>query len=1081
MPVTRSSDWSDAARRGIAIGLLLAAAAHPASAEVVAGFARDQTGGGVAGAKVALTDQSKRISFDTQTEPDGSFVFPAVPVGSYRIQAEKAGFQTFQMANIAVEVGRTTALDLTFILGDIRTVITVDSPSTSIDTDSNTLGAVVDQQRVRELPLNGREFLQLALLTGGAAEISPANNLYTSNIGPPTREITLPGTLPHSTGYVLNGFTLTGARDGELAAGISVAAIDQFKVHQSFLMPEQGAGLALVNVVTRTGAGEFHGEVFEFLRNRALDARSFFAAAPEDLKRNQFGLALGGPIWPDRMWFHGFYEGIRELTAFQAAGYSPTAAMFRGEMAETGRVIYDPLTFDASSGQRAPFAGAVIPAERINPVARRLLDYYRPGSSLASRPANVFGNPRNTLDDDQGGARIDVAPGSRHRLSFQYFKQSSAVDLPGLFPLSGNLYRNGFSLTALGHTWIVSPRLVNSFRAGFLRAQAVGGNESTAPLLASIGVANTYGDQGISTINPVGYSPFGNATGDVGNHDNTWEFHEQLSYMRSAHQIVIGAGLRRRRGWHQNSNRSALGVLSFQPTFTAQLARNAQGQTVPVAATGDSFADFLLGMPVTGIVSGLPPVEYHGTEFTPFVQDTWRINPRITLNYGVSWFLETPPDPRGWGRSNVHGFDTSSGLMLFASLGQLDPKVVATDRNNIAPRFGISWKPAGERDTVIRAGAGLYYSPMPWIATLFPLALGTPSSVGTPFANAPSAPLPAFQLGRNIFPPAPANVVTPDYAASLPAGTQVSALDPSLRSAYSTQWNLSVEHRIGRNDHVEVSYMGSSAHRLLVLTDLSQCVPRSDLFCSSSAKPWPRYGVVYWGTSSGNTSSQMLITRFGRRTQRGLNFRFEYTLGKTLSDVWESSLLPRAQIAACRACDKGPATFDVRHRAVGSVVWEPPLGKSRLAAGWTLTAITTFSTGQPVLFTGPNQTGSLFLNHLPNRVCDGRNGGLSGDIRNNGFVWFDRACFQTPPTGYFGNSGATVLNGPGLNNWDLGVGKLTRLDQRVGLQFRAEFFNAWNHAQFQPPNGNPGAGANFGRISAARRPRLIQFAMKVLW
>jgi hypothetical protein len=268
---------------------------------------------------------------------------------------------------------------------------------------------------------------------------------------------------------------------------------------------------------------------------------------------------------------------------------------------------------------------------------------------------------------------------------------------------------------------------------------------------------------------------------------------------------------------------------------------------------------------------------------------------------------------------------------------------------------------------------------------------------------------------------------------------------------------------------------------LPVLTDLSQCRPGPDLFCGATTKAWPTYDIVYWVTSAGNVSSEALIARYARRTNRGLNLHLEYTFGKTLSDAWESSLFPRAQIADCRACDKGPATFDVRNRAVGSVVWEVPYGRGRIASGWSVSAITTFATGQPVLLTGPNQTNTLFFNHLPNRVCGGSDSQLSDNIRNNGFLWFDPACFPVPPAGYFGNSGATVLYGPGVNNWDLGVGKLVRLTEPVRLQFRGELFNAWNHAQFQQPDGNAGDGANFGRVSAARAPRLIQFAAKLVW
>ena len=1065
----------------ILAGLLLVPASRGAFGDAaVTGVVRDPSGAAVAGAKVSLTEKGKGLVHSSDTDQSGSFLFPSVLVGNYRLRAEKAGFRTYEVENVTLEVGETASFSIHLTLGDVRTIIMASAPSGGeLDTESNTLGAVVDPKRVQDLPLNGRNFLQLALLVGGTMDISASNNLAAANVGPPAREILLPGTLPHTSQYSLNGFDLSGARDGELMAGLSIAAIDQFKVEEGFLMPYDGPGAAVISVVTKSGSNLFHGEAFEFLRNRHLDARSFFSVAAEDLKRNQFGFALGGPVRRDRLWFHGFYEGVREITAFRAVGYDPTAAMFRGAMAETGRAIYDPLSYDPTTGSRTPFPDALIPSARINPVAGHLLSYYLPGSSLAV-PSNVFGNPKNTVDDDQGGLRLDYNPAARHQLSFQYFEQNAPVENPGLNPLSGTLYRNGAGLAGMEHTWTVNPRVVNSLRVGFLRGEAIGGNEATTSLLGAIGISNTFGDKGVSLVNLQGYSSFGNSTGDVGNRDNVWQIDEKLIYQCGAHQFAFGTGFRRRRGWHQNSNRSALGTISFQPVFSAQLTRNTQGQEIPLAETGDSFADFLLGMPTTGTISGLPVVEYRALEIIPFVQDTVKLTPSLTLNYGVSWFVETPPDPQGWGRSAVHSFNTTTGLLGFASLGQIDPKIAATDRNNFAPRLGVAWNPEGLSDTVVRAGAGIYYSPMPWVLELYPLALGSPSAVGVGFTNPQTSPIPIYQLGVNVFPPAPANVITPGYAASLPPGTQVSALDPAFRTAYTSQWNLSIERRFSRADSLELSYLGSSSHRLPVLTDLSQCRPGPDLYCSAATKPWPLYGVVYWATSAGNSSSAALVSRYSRRVH-GLDLHAEYTLGKTLSDAWESSLLPRAQIAACRACDKGPATFDVASRAVGSAVWEVPYGHTRVSKGWSVSAITTFATGQPVLLSGPNQTGTLFLNHLPNRVCDGRDDGLSENIRNNGFLWFNTTCFPVSLPGYFGNSGATALNGPGVNNWDLGFAKVTSLYDQLSLLFRAEFFNAWNHAQFLQPDGNASDGATFGRISASRAPRLIQFAVKLIW
>jgi len=250
--------------------------------------------------------------------------------------------------------------------------------------------------------------------------------------------------------------------------------------------------------------------------------------------------------------------------------------------------------------------------------------------------------------------------------------------------------------------------------------------------------------------------------------------------------------------------------------------------------------------------------------------------------------------------------------------------------------------------------------------------------------------------------------------------------------------------------------------------------------------------VVYAG-SSGNSSYAALIAKYEQRLGVGLNLRVEYVFAKALTDSWQSSVSIN-QISDCRSCSKGPATFDVRQRAVASLVWSLPFGRGQrfganlarwadVATGnWSLSAITTFATGQPVNLTAPNQTGSAFVNPLPNRVCGGRSNQLSGNIRNNGMLWFDTACFPVPPAGYFGNSGATVLNGPGMNNWDLGFQKTFGIARESAkLQLRAEMFNAWNHAQFEQPNGNAGAGVNFGRISATLPPRLVQVALKLRW
>jgi hypothetical protein len=554
-----------------------AAAQATLGAAALGGTVLDEQDGVVVGAKIVLTETSKNLDWKTESETNGAFVFPAIGAGVYRMNVTKAGFAPFSAERIFVALGQRADLLVRLHVGEVRTVITVnDQESAILTTESNVIGSVIDSDQVSKLPLNGRNFLQLALLAGGAADLSPANTVLNTNIGRSGRAVVLPGTTPHTVGYSINGINVRGARDGELAVNLSLSAIDQFKVQESFFLPDQGANGAVVNIATKSGANEIHGEIFEFHRNQLLDARSFFAEHPEDLHRNQFGFAVGGPLYKDKLWFYTFYEGLREETEFSQGGYSPTAAMFGGNFLATGRTIYDPASYDSRSGTRSPFPGDAVPLSRINPVAQRLSAYYLPGTSLSTLPNNVYGNPHNTLDDDQAGVRFDGSWSPRHHLFAQIVRQNSPAVQGGLYPLSGLLYSNESVLTMAEYTWSASPRAVNTLRAGFFKAIALGGNEAQGkgPLLKSIGISNTFDEGGIGAVDLLGYSSFGRANADTGNSDNTWQIAEAFHVTHGSHSLSLGEDLRYRRGWHLNANARALGELRFEPAFTAQLLRD---------------------------------------------------------------------------------------------------------------------------------------------------------------------------------------------------------------------------------------------------------------------------------------------------------------------------------------------------------------------------------------------------------------------------------------------------------------------------------------------------------------------------
>ncbi len=1074
--------------------LSLSAPAQELGSAAVNGTVMDDSGAAVPQAAVLLHDNGRGLDRTTSTNLAGRFAFPTVPAGSYILRVSKQGFDAHEITNFNVAVGQRAAVDVVLKVGDVSTVLTVSGErSILLETESNTVGTVVDSARLEELPLNGRNFLQLALLAAGSND-AVGRAAVADQTGHPGREVVIGGNLAGATGYTVNGIAVRGGRLGELALSLSVAGIDQFKVQQSFFMPDQGPNPGLVNVTTKGGGNGVHGQAFEFVRNQIMDARNFFAPAPENLHRNQFGFAIGGPIVKDRIWFYGNYEGLRNITAFSARAYTPTQAMFGGDMREVlPAQIYDPATYSPDTGRRLPFANNLIPANRINPVSKRLLDYYIPGTSL-TQTQNVFRNPRNTLTDDQASLRVDAALTQRQNIFGQMIYQTSPAVQPGIMPLTGLTYPLETQLGMVQHTFTVRANLVNTLRVGMVRNLSLQGNQGrdSGVLLPQIGIQNAYDDRGITGISFQEYSGFGRADGDLGNIDNSYQADEGVNYTRGTHNLQFGASVRYMRTWQQNANGAAHGNLGFQPTFSAQLAPDKQGRPTPVKGTGNSFADFLLGMNTTGNLKGLPMLPYRYSQVMPYLQDTWKLNRTLTLNYGISWFFATVPDPQGFARQMAHGFDPRTGLLTYAALGEIDPKLVRTRYGNFTPRMGLAWQPRFLPHTVVRGGVGVYYSDTRLLELQFGMT-GPPFADGIDAINTPTDPFPKYVLGLNLFPPTPTAPLDKNYAATV-QNSAPRFINPDGRTPYMQQWNLSIQHTFGGNNLLELAYLGSSNHRLQNRYDSNQCAVGPDLYCDKSKMPYWRYTSLATADFNGNSSYNAMLTKLEHRLAAGLSARFEYTFAKAMDDAYEGGGTTNNQIVSCRRCDKSVAAFDVRHRAVLSALYDLPFGKGRrfslagshtadlALGGWTVTSIATFQTGNPFVISTPSRAGASYADNRPNRVCDGSNPSLAGDLRGNGFRYFDTGCFQLPATGYFGNSGRNVIYGPGRNNFDVGIQKYFPVPLREGmrLQFRGELFNAFNHAQFNDPNGNVG-NSNFGKVMSAKAPRLVQLGLKLLF
>ena len=482
-------------------------------------------------------------------------------------------------------VEQRATLDVPLELGLVAESVTVEAGNSAplLEPASNELGTLIEPINVQQLPLNGRNYLQLGYLSGAAQDGGPtSSDFLATQTGHADRDITIAGVEQDLIGFTVNGISVAGSRLGDLSLDVSISAVDQFKVVQGFIMPAMGPDPGIVNVVTKSGSNGFHGEAFEFLRNNALDARNFFEtqSRPGPFRRNQFGGAAGGPILRNRLFFFANYEGLRQVQANPQGGFAPTQAMFSGDFSGLPAAIYDPSSAN-SAGRRQPFSGNVIPAYRINPMAQKLLAYYLPGSSYNARPLNVFSEPTQTQDSDQGGLRVDANISKNHALFGQYMQEAYPVDNPALFPVSGLYYHMNTEFAMVQLTSTLGPELVNELHLGFTRPFLFYGGIGQPGLEKNLGITGSADGNGVPGITLGGFSSFGTAQSVVGNIDNNYQMYDSLKLLHSRHEIQLGASLHYIRTVQESANFNARGTLVFNSVFTAQLAPGSNGNFLP--------------------------------------------------------------------------------------------------------------------------------------------------------------------------------------------------------------------------------------------------------------------------------------------------------------------------------------------------------------------------------------------------------------------------------------------------------------------------------------------------------------------
>ncbi len=1074
---------------------------------VVEGTVQDKTHYVLTGSKVTLVNRDTGAQSVTTTNDTGTYVFPSVAPGLYTLQVSKEGFKAHSIADFRVTVSQRVTQDIVLDVGATSesVIVEADGSIALLEPTSNELGTLIDQVSVQQLPLNGRNFLQLGLLSGAAQDAGPTSSDFaTLQVGHADRTIIINGNEQDLTGYTINGMSTAGTRLGQSSMNMSVSAIDQFKIHQGFFLPSEGSSSAgTVSVVTKSGGNKLHGEVFEFIRNGAFDARNYFdkGAKPGAFRRNQFGAAVGGPIRQNKMFFFAHYEGRRQLRADNVTVTAPTADMFKGDFSELLRLptpiqLYDPATYDLATGMRQPFVGNIIPQDRINAMSKALLAYYVPATHYG--PMNLAGNPKTIDNYDQYGGRVDYVLNQKHTLFTQYVHENSPTVNGTLFPSGGYSYPLTTDVAMVQVVSSLTPSIVNQFGIGLVRPLVFYSGDNVPGIQKDLGFTGTADPNGVpgifldgfaSSTNPQNPS-FGRNQGLIGNIDNQYQMHESLSVVKGNHELKFGGDLRYVRTVQESSNFYSRGGVWFSSIYTAQLAPDATGKLLPVAGTGSSFADFLLGMPKNGSVTSMPRTHFRWTEVVPYAQDTWKIRPNVTINLGLSWNMNTPPNAVGSDSKYPHAFDFNTGKVLYAALGQVSPEIYSIDLNNFSPRVGISWQPHFWNGTVIRAGAGVYYPPVTALYDLF--AITAPGvSIVQSITNNPSQPMPTYLLGVNTFPAMSQVPITPEFAQNV-SGT-LFALDTKLRTPYIQQWSMALQHTFGKNTLAEVDYIGSQSRKLPIRWNADDCSVAGSLICDQSVRPYKQFPYIYIAANEGSASYNAFVAKLQQQV-KDLSFVANYTWSKALTNTVQGGApVGLNERGVCLSCDKGLAGFNVPHRLVASGIWTLPFGKGKkflneipsslnqLVGGWSVNTIATFSQGNPFSVLAATSTAMDPMTHYrANQLCDGKSTLTSTDVRTNGGYWFDTSCFAKPAANYFGDSRPNIITGPGINNWDIGMEKLFAIRESMNLQFRAEAFNALNHAQFLNPSSTM-TDANFGRITTARPSREMQFGLKLLW
>ena len=1057
---------------GAVVALSFALTGGPVHAQVdratIGGLVKDSNGGALPGATVLVTNLATGVESRDQTSETGAYQIVDLIPGRYTVEAELQGFKKSSQV-VTLEVGQRARLDIELAIGNFSETVTVAESAQLLATGDPSLGAVIPQMQVANLPLAIRNWDDLLALVPGVQ-----GDRYTEQGGGTSFGRT-GGINVHGARALQNNFLLDGVDNNSISENVqelttqvsrpSVDAIQEFKVVTSPYAAEYGRSPgAAVSVSTKSGTNDVHGTAYEYFRNDAMDSIDYFSqragAAKPANKQNQFGGNLGGPIVTGKAFYFGDYEGTRITRGVTRLTRVPTADDRAGVFSTA---IKDPVT-------GLPFPNNTIPASRMDAAAVATLGLVpmpnQPGANNYFRTGDLLDNADRLL------TRFDLKPGANDSIFGRYIYSNRDREIPGAFggvvdgtgtSAFGNQTIKTNALVA-GWTRVVSSSILNEFRFSWSQATSDAVQQpfgQTPPAAAQIPgfVTNPIVAGGLPGISIDSYFG-GSGLGRIGSpdflpkfqHTNQFEFLDSLSWMRGAHAFKAGIDLMMPLNNEFMDVPATRGSVRFRGSFT-----------------GNPMADYLLGYVTDLQLSNVFVVHQQHQAYMGYVQDDWKPSAQLTVNLGLRYDYMTPALEESNNQTNF--IPSGTGSLVFAKDGSLtDRALVNPDRNNFAPRVGVVYKL--DEKTLLRGGWGMFYNLFDRVGSEDQLALNLPGLVNKTITQTSGSPVFIYNQG---FPSGFLNVPNLDPNAGQLKAVRLRSVDQNDPNTLISQGSVGMQRELPANLVLSADFIYSRGSNLATLVNLNQPLPSAAGNNALGALPYPNFGFIEWRADNGKSEYKGVDLGLERRFTGGVAFGVAYTVGKSQDNASEQLTTQGSNAFPQNSRDfanwYGPSDYDVRNRFTVNFVWAPP-GANAFTRDWTLSGIYTARSGRPYTVNQSGNNVGTSMTGLPNLVGDPK-GAETVD------QWFNPAAFQAVPSGVFGNEVRNQLTGPGFQNMDLTIQRQLRINPRVGVTLRWDIFNVFNTVNFGLPNRDVTSAATIGTISSlSSDPRTMQIAAR---